>query len=509
MPYDRYKTRLCSFGRNCNRPICFFAHDAMELRVSTEEGKEMDEREYLAQLMMAQESGLLPALPQGGSNNHPGMHPGSGRTSLQLNDNMMMGGGGNGGSGGGSYRSTRDQLPEHSFSGPVQYQQPQLSGGMDATSLLMSLQESLASMGNNGGAGRRGTCQDLPSAGLIWDNAPLHGHGGRLSDPGMGDAASNMLHRMAAAAAAGINNPMAFNRNRVSDSGQKLGSAVGQDRPNPPPHIGGTTAADHGNSGGAFGGSSAGASSLRAPSPASSGSPQSFSPLQLYDDGSNVMAPTFPSQPPPPPPRSRETSDHLPLTGLPSPDGGDGSVLSMSRLSDEVYLPPPHVVPGSRDASGQLLQTQQQQQPPGSRDNSGQMPQLQQRQQSVGRRNSTSQLQPQYPGSRDCTSQLLQLQQQQPPDSRRESSGTPLMYVERTSPESMQNPFFVGGNAAAPAVPIDHRAGLYGNSNGHGGADAYVTQLVAQLQEQGVVNSKEQLIQSLSQLLGQLLASNN
>jgi hypothetical protein len=29
---DRYKTRLCSFGRNCNRPICFFAHSADELR---------------------------------------------------------------------------------------------------------------------------------------------------------------------------------------------------------------------------------------------------------------------------------------------------------------------------------------------------------------------------------------------------------------------------------------------------------------------------------------------
>jgi hypothetical protein len=29
---SRYKTRLCSFGRSCNRPICFFAHTAEELR---------------------------------------------------------------------------------------------------------------------------------------------------------------------------------------------------------------------------------------------------------------------------------------------------------------------------------------------------------------------------------------------------------------------------------------------------------------------------------------------
>ncbi|GFH10729.1 C3H1-type domain-containing protein [Haematococcus lacustris] len=32
-----YKTRLCSFGRKCNRPICFFAHDAAELRTTCEE----------------------------------------------------------------------------------------------------------------------------------------------------------------------------------------------------------------------------------------------------------------------------------------------------------------------------------------------------------------------------------------------------------------------------------------------------------------------------------------
>lgn len=54
----RYKTRLCSFGRACSRPCCFFAHDASELRYvpMSEEGKEQEEREQLVQLMMAQDA---------------------------------------------------------------------------------------------------------------------------------------------------------------------------------------------------------------------------------------------------------------------------------------------------------------------------------------------------------------------------------------------------------------------------------------------------------------------
>ncbi|GIL43930.1 hypothetical protein Vafri_1514 [Volvox africanus] len=67
---SRYKTRLCSFGRNCNRSICFFAHSAEELRcVPCTDDKEGDEREYLMQILMAQENGLIPgstleAVPQ-------------------------------------------------------------------------------------------------------------------------------------------------------------------------------------------------------------------------------------------------------------------------------------------------------------------------------------------------------------------------------------------------------------------------------------------------------------
>lgn len=60
---SRYKTRLCSFGRNCNRAICFFAHSADELRCvpSSEDVKDSEERDYLLHLLMAQESGLLPS----------------------------------------------------------------------------------------------------------------------------------------------------------------------------------------------------------------------------------------------------------------------------------------------------------------------------------------------------------------------------------------------------------------------------------------------------------------
>ncbi|GLC58241.1 hypothetical protein PLESTB_001336900 [Pleodorina starrii] len=55
--------RLCSFGRNCNRSICFFAHSADELRCvpCTADDKDGDEREYLMQILVAQENGLLPA----------------------------------------------------------------------------------------------------------------------------------------------------------------------------------------------------------------------------------------------------------------------------------------------------------------------------------------------------------------------------------------------------------------------------------------------------------------
>lgn len=68
---SRYKTRLCSFGRNCNRPICFFAHHNNELRIvggPDENPKDLDEREYLLQLVLAQESGMLPFSSHPGSN---------------------------------------------------------------------------------------------------------------------------------------------------------------------------------------------------------------------------------------------------------------------------------------------------------------------------------------------------------------------------------------------------------------------------------------------------------
>jgi len=32
---SRYKTELCQYGSNCDRPVCFFGHSLIELRVST------------------------------------------------------------------------------------------------------------------------------------------------------------------------------------------------------------------------------------------------------------------------------------------------------------------------------------------------------------------------------------------------------------------------------------------------------------------------------------------
>ncbi len=79
------------------------------------------------------------------------------------------------------------------------------------------------------------------------------------------------------------------------------------------------------------------------------------------------------------------------------------------------------------------------------------------------------------------------------------------------------SPKQVDGHAFMPAAPFspmqpqmaselsDEAAILLAVSRD--GNDAYVNQLVAQLQEQGVVQSKEELVQSLSQLLAQLLVA--
>eukprot|EP00798_Chlamydomonas_sp_ICE-L_P030224 gene30224-35213_t len=40
----RYKTRLCTFGPKCNRPICFFAHNAEEMRVAPKNDGDDGER---------------------------------------------------------------------------------------------------------------------------------------------------------------------------------------------------------------------------------------------------------------------------------------------------------------------------------------------------------------------------------------------------------------------------------------------------------------------------------
>lgn len=82
----RYKTRLCSFGSNCNRPICFFAHAADELRCATTtetDPRDSDEQLMVMQLIMGQQDGGL---------GQPAVQTGSGGSSV------LAGSGGSGGS---------------------------------------------------------------------------------------------------------------------------------------------------------------------------------------------------------------------------------------------------------------------------------------------------------------------------------------------------------------------------------------------------------------------------
>eukprot|EP00955_Chlamydomonas_euryale_P058572 357117-Chlamydomonas_euryale.AAC.1 len=62
--HGRYKTRLCSFGKACRRPICFFAHATDEIRPcalqADEPGEDAECAEYIRQLHAAQDARLLP-----------------------------------------------------------------------------------------------------------------------------------------------------------------------------------------------------------------------------------------------------------------------------------------------------------------------------------------------------------------------------------------------------------------------------------------------------------------
>ncbi|KAG2495623.1 hypothetical protein HYH03_006223 [Edaphochlamys debaryana] len=139
---SRYKTRLCSFGRNCNRSICFFAHSAEELRCvpNTDDVKEGDERDYLMHLLLAQENGML-APPPAPMPPMPGVVdlqcalqqalqrplPPSGRPSLNgLPDGLMPG----------SARQSVNGLPQQMSNMELMAARASLSGLQDPSGML-------------------------------------------------------------------------------------------------------------------------------------------------------------------------------------------------------------------------------------------------------------------------------------------------------------------------------------------------------------------------------------
>mmetsp|Transcript_9845 Transcript_9845/g.21009 ORF Transcript_9845/g.21009 Transcript_9845/m.21009 type:complete len:470 (-) Transcript_9845:2382-3791(-) len=205
---SRYKTRLCSFGRNCNRPICFFAHSAEELRCvpNVDDGKELDEREYLLQLMLAQEAGMLPVASQ--QQQQPVVLQ---QTAVQLGDgNVVMVPTSSTAASGMQQlllnpvqaTAARPKAPARTtvaVTAPVHPNQGGPSHRDTATQLLLGLQEQLAGV-------------TLAVDGLsAVSGAP---HAGRISDPGQ-------AHHLLPGSAV---NPIPH-LNRISDSGQTMGLA--------------------------------------------------------------------------------------------------------------------------------------------------------------------------------------------------------------------------------------------------------------------------------------------
>eukprot|EP00197_Chlamydomonas_leiostraca_P015542 CAMPEP_0202866974 /NCGR_PEP_ID=MMETSP1391-20130828/8460_1 /ASSEMBLY_ACC=CAM_ASM_000867 /TAXON_ID=1034604 /ORGANISM="Chlamydomonas leiostraca, Strain SAG 11-49" /LENGTH=345 /DNA_ID=CAMNT_0049546967 /DNA_START=88 /DNA_END=1122 /DNA_ORIENTATION=- len=193
---SRYKTRLCSFGRNCNRPICFFAHSAEELRCvpNVDEGKELDEREYLLQLMLAQDASQLQASynsssasPMSLSGTHATLDMHAHAHGMQQMQQMLVNAG------------ATPKTPRQSAPNLV------LASDMANANMLMNLQEALAG---------------FPGVdGLSAVSGAPHLGAGRTSDPGLpAHALANMsaLHNVSAV------HPLPH-MNRISDSGQTLG----------------------------------------------------------------------------------------------------------------------------------------------------------------------------------------------------------------------------------------------------------------------------------------------
>ncbi|PNH03770.1 Zinc finger CCCH domain-containing protein 56 [Tetrabaena socialis] len=176
---SRYKTRLCSFGRNCNRSICFFAHSHSFLLPATCP-KEGDEREYLLQLHLMQESGLLPPA---------GIHPITGAPISPL----MGGGGADLGS---ALQHAMQRPPPHSgrasYSGvpDMLSARHSMTGLPDHHSGLMSARASMSGMPHEALLAARPSLSGVPEHCM-----PGGMHHGRSSINGFGEQAGLMAAR--------------------------------------------------------------------------------------------------------------------------------------------------------------------------------------------------------------------------------------------------------------------------------------------------------------------------
>ena len=364
-----------------------------------------------------------------------------------------------------------------SSSGPLYYpsyqwqqqQQQQGSSGLGA-SLLYRLQDSMANSGAGGGSAvNRASNSSNSSNSRTTPLAQWHGQGqlGRMSDPGMGDDSSRMPQRMASAAASGIG-PMP-NRNRISEGGQ---TEMDDLRPWFGDALAGGNAVDYRS-----------ASTLASPRSTGPGSPQAYPYPGQCRPGQ--CRPSFEGQAAcgyaPPALRSRDPSSRMPA----SPHGGGGSLNNWSLIRshvEDVFVPPspPHLsLPSSRDISGTLPV--------------------------VAWRGGGYQLLP-AGSQQDLSEPLIFIGHQNSSDA---SSG------------SLYSNSDVGGVVpltASSLANLDANDPIGGGSGGldpllvRGGSsasDACVHQLVVQLQllqEQGIIISKQELIQSLTQLLGRLLS---
>ena len=437
LTFLRYKTRLCTFGHACNRPTCFFAHDAKELRVNTEdEDMEFNEREFLTQFQFAQEAGMMSSKPT------YGMSPAFNRAfpceAIQ-----------------GHQQYAKNGTHSQSLSGPLPHptnwrrQQHPVSDTV-GNAMVFCLQESMANSRSGGGYSEEASLQ--PST--LW---PGQSQIGRMSDPGIGDDASRMLQRMAAESISVVN-PIP-NKIRVSDGGcqtNMTGTASGQDyllAENPPAGCGVGFAANI--------------------APTCSGGSSHTCPFQ----GQYISVEGQIGRYVPPSLKSHGPSDHIPpLSHAWAEDGGDGVnndwSLIMRRLEEEVFAPQHQSPAESRDTSGSLSL--------------------------IGYGTGSHRLLP--VSQQDTSDPLIFIGHHNC------SNATPGRSLRASDDGRGPAPLTASNLASLNATQDGIRTSLASLPIPAPSSNAYVRQLVTQLQEQGIVNSKEQLIQSLEQLLRQLHA---